>query len=184
MPTTLTRCSTSQSRSASNARVIVRKVRVWLRRPPLPSGVRTHAVSDFLPMSNPAHRSMIVSTAPPPDTTAPSGGASSRQSLTLVLTATIRCTRGSRVRLLNGLAAPRLPDASGRHPIFILRGGAVGAMEDCSADWTSRSPAASPTPSTHCTDHGGGADIKHEPASATTADTTQKMPDHDLRLEY
>ena len=99
----------NQSAITAKDRVIVRNVRVSLcRRPPTP-GVRTHTVTDFLPMSSPATRSNITSIA---TTTDPfrrdtrsrrhSEGPLTRTQ-THVLAATIRHTRGPRVIHVYGL---------------------------------------------------------------------------------
>src|SRR5674476_920161 len=63
MATSVTPCSTSQSRSCSSALVVVAKVRTsvwrWLARA---LGLRTHAFTSFLDTSNPAQRSCRRST--------------------------------------------------------------------------------------------------------------------------
>src|SRR4029077_7312573 len=68
--TRLTCSATSQSRSSSNALVVVAKVRISCRRDRLPFGlgVRTHALRSFLPISKAAHRSCKSSIETPPGT--------------------------------------------------------------------------------------------------------------------
>jgi hypothetical protein len=62
-PTTWIWWLASQSPSSTNPAVVVRNVRVSLCRPPWPSGIRTHALTEALCTSSPAQRSMNLSTS-------------------------------------------------------------------------------------------------------------------------
>jgi hypothetical protein len=100
--------------------------------PTMASGTRTQAVTESLCTSSPAQRATNVSTCSPP----PPGRrlvairrSLSQGNLSLVLVATVRGARGSHVRLISGLSAPRerrrRPDD--RHS-FIRRGWPAPAM--------------------------------------------------------
>src|SRR4029453_12257374 len=127
----------SHSASSPSPAVVVVNRRVSAWRPPWPSGTRTQAVTESLCTSRPAQRSTSVSICSPP----PPGRrlVAIRRSLylgnlSLVLVATVRGARGSHVRLISGLAAPRerrrRPDD--QH-IFIRRGWPTTAMGGLSA---------------------------------------------------
>src|SRR3974377_1664426 len=121
MPTSVTPIATNQSRSPIRSSVIVLNVRVVCSRlPPFP-GVRTPATTVSLWTSRPAHRSTTTSIAtfpaPPFDveTRAAREEPHSCRILTLVLAATVRCSRGSRVRLNDGLSHTKeIPTSPGR----------------------------------------------------------------------
>jgi hypothetical protein len=101
-------------------------------RPPWPSGTRTHAVTESLCTSSPAHRSTSVSISSPPPGT-PAAGRHPEEPLPGESESRARGNsagaRGSHVRLISGLAAPReqrrRPDDQ---PIFIRRGWPATAM--------------------------------------------------------
>ena len=109
-PTRVTPKLANHSASSPSPAVVVVNLRVSTWRPAWLSGTRTQAVTESLCTSRPAQRSTSVSTCLPP----PLGNriAAIRRSLyqrnlSLVLAATVRGARGSHVRRISGLSAPR-----------------------------------------------------------------------------
>jgi hypothetical protein len=136
-PTRVTSKLASQTPSCTSPAVVVVNRRVSTWRPPWPSGTRTLAVTESLCTSRPAQRSTSVSRClppPPRQRSLPSRGNLYPGNLSLVLVATVRGARGSHVRLISGLAAPREHRHRPDDPhSFIRRGWPTTAMGGLSA---------------------------------------------------
>jgi hypothetical protein len=96
---------------------MVPKVRSSLRAAPPSPGTSTHAATTFLCTSNPQHRSWTTCIVALLASATAGRGAHLNQNLVCALPARARQSvvpRGTRVQLLDGLAAPRLLDLATR----------------------------------------------------------------------